>query len=202
MSRSNTAILLAHGAGAPSTSAWMQGWAKRLEKLGAVRTFDYPYMLAGRRRPDPFDRLLEAHREALAALRERFRRRDRVVLAGKSMGGRIGCHLSLEEPVSAVVCLGYPLVSITDRGKRRDAVLLEMRRPVLFVQGTRDRLCPLDALEEVRARMTAPSELFVVEEGDHSLEITKRHTKATGVTQESSDAAALNAIREFLSRHP
>lgn len=49
--------------------------------------------------------------------------------------------------------------------------------------------------------MSAPSDLHVVAEGNHSLEITKRHTKATGVTQEASDAEALDAIRAFLGQH-
>lgn len=201
MSPSNLTILLAHGAGAPSTSAWMVAWSERLRTIGAVHAFDYPYMAEGRRRPDPLPRLIEAHRAALAELHARFPDRGGVVLVGKSMGSRVGCHLSLEEPVSAVVCLGYPLLSVGDLAKRRDAVLLEMQTPVLFVQGTRDRLCPLDQLAEVRDRMRAPSELHVVEEGDHSGEITKRHTKATGITQEASDSAALAAIRSFLQHH-
>ncbi|HET6922335.1 MAG TPA: alpha/beta family hydrolase, partial [Anaeromyxobacteraceae bacterium] len=102
-------ILLAPGAGQPSTSAWMRAWARRLEGLGEVFTFDYPYMLAGRRRPDRLPVLLESHRTALAAARAG--RQGPLVLAGKSMGSRIGCHLAAAEPaVRALVCLGYPLV--------------------------------------------------------------------------------------------
>lgn len=196
-----TLILLAHGAGASSGSDWMTAWAKRLGKLGKVVPFDYPYMAAGRRSPDRLPKLIEAHREALAAARQRFRKRTQVVLAGKSMGSRVGCHLALEEEVDALVCLGYPLQGIGKTAKIRDEVLVGLETPILFVQGTRDRLCPLDLLEEVRGRMSAPSDLHVVAEGNHSLEITKRHTKATGVTQEASDAEALDAIRAFLGQH-
>src|SRR5512145_321110 len=106
-------ILFAPGAGAPSTSPWMSAWAERLATLGAVVRLDYPYMRAGRRSPDRLPILVSAHRDALAGARGR--RRGPVVLAGKSMGSRVGCHLALEEQVDALVCLGYPL-----RGARGD----------------------------------------------------------------------------------
>ncbi|RMG11695.1 MAG: alpha/beta hydrolase [Planctomycetota bacterium] len=195
-------ILFAHGAGAGSNSPWMQAWAERLGRYGAVVPFDYPYVRAGRKAPDRLPRLLEAHREALRAARARFRRRPRVVLCGKSMGSRVGCHLALEEEVAGLVCLGYPLRGVGKSAPVRSEVLEALRAPILFVQGTRDRLCPLDLLAEVRARMQAPSALHVVEEGDHSLSVTKRHTRATGISQEASDARALAAIGAFLGGLP
>jgi len=94
--------------------------------------------------------------------------------------------------------MGYPLRSASS-GALRDEVLVALRTPILFVQGTRDELCALDELEAVRARMTAPSTLFVVEDGDHSLEITARHRKATGETQAAVDAKVLAAIAAFVS---
>jgi predicted alpha/beta-hydrolase family hydrolase len=189
-------LLFAPGAGAPSTSAWMTRWAERLGALGEVVRFDYPYMKAGRRSPDRLPALVAAHRAALEEARGG--RRDRLaVLVGKSMGGRVGCHLSLEEPVAGLVCLGYPLVG--QRGDVRSEVLLALRTPVLFVQGGRDRLCPLDRLEEVRARMSAPSALHVVEGGDHSLEVGVRALAARGARQEDLDRASLGAIAAFLA---
>lgn len=191
-------VLFAPGAGAPSTSPWMQAWARRLGRLGPVVTLDYPYALAGRKRPDPMPRLLAAHREALAAARAAHPGLP-VLLAGKSMGSRVGCHLAADDPDAAVglVCLGYPLVGRS--GKVRDEVLLGLRTPVLFVQGTRDPLCPLDHLRRVRRRMKARTALHVVEAGDHSLQVTKAHTRATGVTQEAADEAALAAIEAFVA---
>lgn len=194
-----TLFLFAHGAGASSSHPWMQAWAAALGELGDVVTFDYPYMAAGRKAPDRLPKLLVAHREALEAARAEHAP-ERVILIGKSMGSRVGCHLSTEEDVevSGVVCLGYPLKAPSKTAKVRDEVLLAMQTPILFVQGTRDRLCPLDLLAEVRPKLESPNALWVVEEGDHSLKITKRHTKATGVTQEESDAAALQAIAAWL----
>jgi len=191
-------VLFASGAGQPSTSAWMQAWRRRLETVGEVFTFDYPYMLAGRRSPDRPPVLLEAHRTALAAARAG--REGPVVLAGKSMGSRIGCHLAAEEPaVRALLCLGYPLVG--RGGGVREEALLALRAPVLFVQGSRDPLCPLDRLEEVRRRMTAPSALHVVEGGDHSLLVSKTRLAEAGETQERVDHRSLTAIRAFLEEH-
>ena len=192
-------IVFAHGAGVSSASAWMQSWRERLGALGRVSTFDYPYMQRGTKSPDKLPVLIAAHREALA--KARTARDKRVVLAGKSMGSRVGCHLALENPVDALVCLGYPLVSPGKSGAVRDEVLLALRTPILFVQGTRDSLGPLDRLAEVRKKMKAPNALHVVESGDHSLMITAKHTRETGVTQDGSDAAALAAIKAFLADH-
>jgi uncharacterized protein len=190
-------ILFAPGAGAPSTSTWMEGWARRLTAIGEVIRFDYRYVKEGRRRPDPLPVLIGAHRAALENARKRHG--GAVILIGKSMGSRIGCHLSLEVPASALVCLGYPLMG--GRGSVRDEVLLSLRTPILFVQGTRDPLCPLERLEEVRRRMDTPNAIHVVEEGDHSLLVTKKRLAARGSTQEEVDRAALEAVRAFIQRH-
>lgn len=198
MSKTKTLIVFAHGAGKGSSSDWMQAWAKRLGTLGQVVTFDYPYMAAGKKAPDRLPKLLACHREQLQAARKRYPKRTKVVLVGKSMGSRVGCHLSQEEAVAGVVCLGYPLQGMGKPENLRAEVLEAMTAPILFVQGTRDALCPLDVLERVRGQMSARTDLHVVETGSHSLEVTKGHTKATGRTQDDEDQAALAAIRAFV----
>lgn len=191
-------LLFAPGAGAPSTSAWMGAWARRLASVGDVVRFDYPYMKAGRKSPDRLPALVAAHRAALAEARaEHGGAAVPTVLVGKSMGGRVGCHVALEEPVAGLVCLGYPLVG--QRGDVRSEVLLALRAPVLFVQGTKDTLCPLERLEEVRGRMTAPSMLHVVEGGDHSLEVGVRALAARGERQEDVDRRVLEAVAAFVA---
>jgi uncharacterized protein len=194
------AFLLAPGAGAPSSHPRMQTFARLLGTIGSVHPFDYPYALAGRKRPDPLPRLIEAHRTALATLRASHD--GPIVLAGKSMGGRVGCHVALVDPVRAVICFGYPLCGAGDRSKLRDQVLLELKTPILFVQGTRDALCPLDLLEDVRTRMGAPSTLYVVEGGDHSLMVGKAALKALGSSQEDVDDGMVTAIARFLREVP
>ncbi|MET0591101.1 MAG: alpha/beta fold hydrolase [Polyangiaceae bacterium] len=190
-------ILFAHGAGAPSSSAWMVAWKKRLATLGPTIAFDYPYMRERRRAPDRLPVLIAAHRDALAAATAEHS--GPVVLAGKSMGSRIGCHLATEEPsVRGLICFGYPLKAPGKKGAVRDEVLLALRVPILFLQGTRDPLCPLDLLETVRAKMTAPSTLHVVEGGDHSLTVSVTALRAAGEKQSDSDARVLAAVTQFL----
>jgi uncharacterized protein len=190
-------FLFAHGAGAPSSSAWMVDWKKRLSTLGPTITFDYPYMRDGRRAPDRLPQLIAAHREALDDAKARYR--GPVVLAGKSMGSRVGCHLALEEPsVRALICFGYPLKAPSKQAALRDEVLLALRVPILFLQGSRDALCPLDLLEKVRAKMQAPSTLHLVPGGDHSLKVSAAALRAAGETQPDSDARAFAAVQTFV----
>lgn len=191
-------FLFAPGAGAPSSHPWMQKWRRQLETLGRVVPFDYAYMREDRKRPDSLPQLVAAHRQALSQNRSA---NEPVILIGKSMGGRIGCHVSLVDSVAGVICLGYPLCGGGDPNKLRDKVLRELNTPILFVQGTRDPLCPLDLLEKVRAEMKAPNTLHVVEGGDHSLMVRKSDLKQMGKTQEDIDQEILETITESVRRH-
>jgi len=201
----STIVLFAPGAGAPTSSAWMVAWRQRLERLGQVVPFDYPYQRAGKKAPDRPPVLVSSHRAELA--RVRAEHAGPIVLAGKSMGGRIGCHVAVElvqagvpqsEQPAALVCLGYPLVA--PGGAVRDQVLLDLRTPVLFVQGTRDSMCPLDRLEGVRSRMQTQHELFVVEGGDHSLVVQKGQLAKRGLTQAAVDEQIFEAVSAFVTR--
>jgi len=77
--------------------------------------------------------------------------------------------------------------------------LRTLATPILFVEGTRDSLCPLDLLQPVRAEMKAPNFIQVVEGGDHSLRVPKRHLQASGETQDDFDQRILQAIAEFVN---
>jgi predicted alpha/beta-hydrolase family hydrolase len=182
----------------------MQGWTKRLEKIGDVAVFDYFYMREGRKRPDPLPQLIAAHQQALAAAQRSVPPSGTrsTILIGKSMGGRIGCHVSLEEKVDGLICLGFPLCAMGDPTKLRDEVLHQLTTPILFVQGTRDSFCPLDLLERVRGEMIAPNSLHVVEGGDHSLIVPKRALSAAGETQEDVDQRILRAIAALIDGLP
>jgi predicted alpha/beta-hydrolase family hydrolase len=183
----------------------MKDWAKRLAALGSVHPFDYAYQRAGKKSPDRPPLLVSAHRNELEQLRATHA--GPIVLIGKSMGGRIGCHVAVElakegvpaaERPVALVCLGYPLVA--PGGAVRDEVLLQLETPVLFVQGTRDAMCPLERLAGVREKMTAPSELHVVEGGDHSLKASAAALRAQGLTQKDVDQGIFSAIEAFVTR--
>jgi predicted alpha/beta-hydrolase family hydrolase len=179
----------------------MQNWKERLSEIGHVETFDYDYMREGRKRPDPLPKLIAVHREALVKAREKHRG-ARTFLIGKSMGGRVGCHVSLEEKVGGLICLGYPLCAMGNRSKLRDEVLRALTTPILFVQGTRDSLCPLNLLERVRAEMKAPNFLHTVEGGDHSMRVPKRQLQGTRKTQEDIDQQILKTIAGVVDQLP
>lgn len=123
------------------------------------------------------------------------------MLIGKSMGARIGCHVAIEKAVTAVVCLGYPLCGGGDCTKLRDQVLRELTTPILFVQGTRDSLCPLDVLARVRGEMRAVNNLLAVEGGDHSLIVTKSYLEERGETQAYVNQRILRVIHNFVAVH-
>src|SRR5438445_1820345 len=192
-------FLFAPGAGAPSSHPWIQRWKQRLTRIGEVETFDYDYLREERRRPDRLPQLIAAHRAALTEVHSKTA--GPIFLIGKSMGGRIGCHVALEEKVDGLVCLGYPLCGGGDRTKLRDKVLRELQTPILFVQGTRDPLCPLELLDEVRSQMKAPNFLHLVEDGDHSLRLTRRGLQAAGETQEEVDQRIVAAISTFVKEN-
>jgi len=166
------AILLAHGAGAGQDHPFMAGVRNRLAAAGHLTmTFDYPYIEGGRRAPDRSEVLLACHRAALARL-ARYDRR--VVLAGKSMGGRMASHLAaFDASTVGLVYYGYPLVPPGKSEPRATDHLEAIAAPMLFVTGTRDRLAPLGLLEALVGRLRWAS-LHRVPEADHSFRVPKR----------------------------
>ncbi|CAI8619559.1 unnamed protein product [Vicia faba] len=196
-------VIFAHGAGAPSSSDWMQRWKSMLmETLHAadVVTFDYPYMSGGKKRAPPkAEKLVEFHSGIVKETATKYPGHP-LILAGKSMGSRVGCMVASMEDinVSAVLCLGYPLKGIN--GAVRDETLLQLTVPTMFVQGSKDSLCPLDKLETTRKKMKAPTELHVIDGGDHSFKIGKKHLQANSSTQTDAEVAAMKAVAAFISR--
>lgn len=160
------AILLAPGAGAGQGHAFLSGLRRRLAAAGhLVMTFDYPYAAEGRRAPDRLETLLECHRAAALRLCEEA---GEVVLAGKSMGGRVATHLAAAgEACRAVVCFGYPLLPPGKAAPRDTSHLDAVGVPLLFLTGSRDRLAPLDLLSPVVARLPRAA-LVVLKGADHS----------------------------------
>lgn len=169
-------VLVAHGAGAGQDHPFM---VQVREGLGATGfptlTFDYAYTEAGRRAPDRLPKLLAVHEAAADRLASYC---DRVVLAGKSMGGRVGAHLAGDGqwPAAALVYFGYPLVPIGKGQPRPTDHLERIDVPQLFVAGTRDRLSPPTLIEPLAASLPGGA-VVIVDEGDHSLKVPKRAGK-------------------------
>ncbi|MEX2322511.1 MAG: alpha/beta family hydrolase [Acidimicrobiia bacterium] len=168
-------ILLAHGAGAGRSHPYMEGLRSRLAAAGfLVVAFDYPYMAVGRKAPDRLPTLVAAH-EAAATHMEGLV--DRAVIAGKSMGGRVGSHLSGFDRWPRLF-YGYPLVALGKTEPRDTTHLDRLTGALLFVQGERDRMAPLDLLRPVVERLGAA--LHVVPDADHSFKVPKRTGRTEG----------------------
>ena len=169
-------VLLAHGAGAGQDHPWMTTVAGGLAGSGLfVMTFNYRYTERGSRSPDRLPTLLDVHRAAADAIAARC---DRVVLAGKSMGGRVGSHLAGDEawPAAGLIYYGYPIVAIGKTEPRPTDHLERIEAPQLFFNGTRDRMGPTDLIEKVAASVPNGS-VVVVDDGDHSFKVPKRAGK-------------------------
>lgn len=186
-------IALAHGAGAPMDSAFMDHFAEGLAAHGLrVARFEFPYMAARRRmgtRPGP-DRhpVLEATwRNAV----EELGGPEALVIGGKSMGGRIASMIAEDTGVRGLVCLGYPFHPPGKPAGPRVAHLANLRTPTLIVQGTRDSFGKPD---EVAAYPLSPAiRLHWLEDGDHSF----KPRKLSGRTEEQNWDEGIEAVAGF-----
>lgn len=179
----------------------MTAFARGLADRGLdVVTFNFPYMERGRRAPDPVARLEACSAAAIDAVRAEVpSAADRLIVGGKSMGGRIASQAvaSADDDlgVAGLIFLGYPLHPAGRPDRTRAAHLPSIASPMLFVQGSRDAFGSPDELRPIiegcpRAR------LHVVEGGDHSL-------KVRGVNAPEPDevyANAQDAIVKWIAR--
>jgi uncharacterized protein len=194
-----SAILLACGAGFGLDSPWMAGVAHGLAERGLpVLRFNYLYrersLREGKEKtPDRTALLEEAHAAALSTLIERVDGR-RIVLAGKSMGGRIGTHLAAKgETCAGLVLFGYPLHPPGQPEKVRSEHFPAIAQPALFLQGTRDDFADLDLLRAALARYGGRVTLEVIEDADHGFHVRKK----SGRTDEEVRAFLLDRVARW-----
>ena len=178
--------MIAHGAGAGMTHPFMVGAAEGLREGGvSVLRFNFPFIDAHRRIPDPPPVLLDTWEAAVRRVRELGARLP-LAAGGKSLGGRMASMLAARQgaafPAAALVFLGYPLHPAGRSERLRDAHLGDIRVPMLFIQGTRDALARLDLIEAVAARLAPLARLHVVPGADHSFRVrgVKRSDHAIG----------------------
>ena len=170
-------LVLAHGAGAGMRHAFMEGLAAQLGGCGvATLRYQFPYMEQGSRRPNPRPILLATVRAAVAAAAEVAD--DLPLLAGgKSMGGRMTSLAAAEKPLPGVrglVFFGFPLHAAGRPATERADHLAAVDAPMLFLQGTRDRLADLDRLRPICGGLGRRGRLHVVDGADHSFHALKR----------------------------
>lgn len=190
-------VTLAHGAGAPMDSPFMETVAKGLADKGLrVARFEFPYMAKRRsegtkKPPDRAPVLLQTWRDAIDQLG-----RERLIVGGKSMGGRIASMIAatLEQegaPVSGVACLGYPFHPPGKPERLRTEHLETIKTPTLILQGERD---PFGKRDEVEAyNLSNAVELHWLTDGDHGL----KPRKASGRSEADNIEEAVAALARF-----
>ncbi|MGQ0550735.1 MAG: alpha/beta hydrolase family protein [Armatimonadota bacterium] len=170
-----TYLVLGHGAGGTLHTPGLAQFADAIaaRSLGAVR-FNFPYAEARRKVPDR-QKILEACYRAVAG--EVAKRAQRLLLGGRSMGGRIASHIVADGfPAAGLVFLGYPLHPPGQPDRLRDAHLEKITVPMLFLQGSRDAFARPDLLTATTARLKTAT-LHILEGADHGLTVRGRRAE-------------------------
>jgi len=187
-------VVLAHGAGAPMDSPFMTDVAAGLasRKLRVVR-FEFPYMAArratgARKPPDRAPILLECWRATIETLGPP----DRLVIGGKSMGGRMASLIADDTGIAGLVVFGFPFHAPGKPPGDRIAHLADLKTPTLFVQGTRDALGTRD--DVVSYKLSKAIRIRWIEDGDHSLKPRKK----SGLGERDALDQAITAAGAFV----
>ncbi len=191
--RAKTTLVLAHGAGAPMDSPFLDHFATALSARGLrVVRFEFPYMdgrREGVRRPPNREPVL---RSKWLSVIDRLGGGPSLVIGGKSLGGRMASLVADEAGARGLVCLGYPFHSPKWMDHRRVVHLTSLRSPTLVVQGTRD---PFGGRDEIERYALAPTiQVVWIEDGDHSF----APRKASGRTLAQNLDVAVEAVASFV----
>lgn len=196
----DTKLVLAHGAGQGMASPFMEQIAQLLagEQLQVIR-FNFPYMQEqlrnGRKRPpDREKKLLEAWRDMLTLVRAQLP--DKLLIGGKSMGGRMASLLADELRVDGLICLGYPFHPPGRPERLRTQHLASLRTPALICQGERDSFGRRDEVGDYD--LSSKIQLCWLADGDHSF----KPRKSSGLTLEQNLERAAKAILHFIGELP
>ena len=195
-------VLLAHGAGAPMDSASMNAAAKALAAEGLrVARFEFAYMAsrrtaAGKKPPPRAESVIPEYRAAIEALGAK----GRLIIGGKSMGGRVASMIADElhaaGKVAGLLCLGYPFHPLGKPEQLRTRHLETMRVPALIVQGTRDQM---GTREEVAGYALSPAiRILWLEDGDHDLRPRKAVSGFSAADHLKTMAGAVKAFADGL----
>lgn len=189
-------LVLSHGAGAGMTHDFMEQLAQRLfEQDIATLRFQFPYMEKGSKRPDSPK---VAHPTILAAIEQAKTLANGlpIYVGGKSFGGRMSSQIAAihsMDGVKGLVFFGFPLHSFSKIGIERAAHLNDVKIPMLFLQGTRDKLAKLDLIQEVCGGLELAT-LNIFEGADHSFKMLKR----SGKTQEEVIVELAKVVKDWI----
>lgn len=195
----DAAFIVAHGAGAGQSSAFMVAFAEALAERGLdVITFNFPYTEQKRRLPDRAPVLESCYASVIHEVVRRVPSASRhLFIGGKSMGGRMATQLAASDaalPIAGLVLLGYPFHPPAKPEKRRDAHLPSVHWPMLVVQGARDTFGSPDEIRPTFAALDPPAVIHAVESGDHSFKVAR----AGAAGQAAIDTAIRDAVARWI----
>ena len=193
-SRARACYVVAHGAGAGMTHPFMAAVAAELGERGiATLRYQFPYMEQGGKRPDP-PRLAHSAVRAAVAEATRLLPRTPLIAGGKSFGGRMTSQAQAGEPLAGVhglAFLGFPLHPPGKPGIERADHLVDVRIPMLFLQGTRDEFADLTLLKPLAKRLGKRATLHLIDDANHSFKVpAKTGRKDAEVRAELADTIA------------
>ena len=194
----STSLIIAHGAGGPMHSPFIRYFHTELAKRGFIAVkFNFPYMEAGRKVPDRRDVLEGSYRTIIEQVRSHMGNGSRMFIGGKSMGGRIASQVAAADgiEVDGLFFLGYPLHPPGRVDQLRDQHLYKIKKPMLFLSGTRDNFAGKDLLENVTHKIGPNAQLHWIEGGDHSFKTPGAKSGISDGTQE-----ALGVLLEWLEK--
>jgi predicted alpha/beta-hydrolase family hydrolase len=195
--RAGVTLVLGHGAGADQLSGFMRMMGEGLAARGLdVMTFNFLYKEQGRGIPDPKARLESCYQAVIkTALQHPKLKKNRLMIGGKSMGGRIASQVAAVAPegIAGLVFLGYPLHPPGRPEKMRDEHLPDIQAPMLFVQGARDTFGKAEEIRAVIKKRRLPAKVYVIEGGDHSFKVPK----SLGVPQQTIYETVMDQVAEF-----
>ena len=192
--RAGVTIILGHGAGADQMSGFMRMVAAGFAARGLdALTFNFLYKEQGRGVPDPRAKLESCYRTVIdTAAKHKKLKGNKLVIGGKSMGGRIASQVAAEDSdgIKGLVYLGYPLHPPGRLDKLRDQHLPNIAARMLFVQGSRDTFGTADEIRAIIQARRLKADLYVVESGDHSFKVPKSVKPQQQVYEEVMDEVA------------
>jgi len=192
--RARVTIVLGHGAGADQMSGFMRMVASGFAARGLdAMTFNFIYKEKLKSVPDPKAKLEACYQAIInAAIKNKKLKGNKLVIGGKSMGGRIASQVAAEhfEGIDGLVFLGYPLHPPGRPDKLRDEHLPRIKAPMLFMQGSRDAFGSEDEIRAIINKHRLKAELYVIESGDHSFKVPKSVAPQQKVYEDAMDEVA------------